>query len=128
MLNLKSILITGGTGSFGKKFVETIIKRYPDAKQIETVAKAIAPNARLEYIGIRPCEKLHEEMITESDSYNTIEFDRYYAILPSGAPNVEKYLNHYNARFVEPGFKYNSGTNTEWETIESIREKIKKIC
>jgi len=92
---------------------------------IETVAKAIAPNCRVEYIGIRPGEKLHEEMITESDSYNTIEFDRYYAILPTGI-DKQKYLKHYQAWEVPNGFKYNSGTNNDWETVESMREKIKK--
>ncbi len=92
---------------------------------IETVAQAIAPNCQVEYIGIRPGEKLHEEMITESDSYNTIEFDKYYAILPTDA-DKPKYLKHYNAWEVQNGFKYNSGTNTEWETVESMRDKIKK--
>lgn len=104
---------------------EIFVPKIPSYK-IETVARAIAPGARLEYVGIRPGEKLHEEMITESDSYNTIEFDRYYAILPSGA-NFEKYISHYNARMVTPGFKYNSGQNDEWETIESMREKIRKF-
>lgn len=103
---------------------EIFVPKIPSYK-IETVAKAIAPNAKLEYIGIRPGEKLHEEMITESDSYNTIEFDKYYAILPTYA-NFDKYLNHYGGKMVERGFKYNSGTNKEWETIESMREKIKK--
>lgn len=103
---------------------EIFIPKIPSYK-IETVAKAIAPEAELKYVGIRPGEKLHEEMITESDSYNTIEFDRYYAILPSGV-NFEKYLDHYKAQMVEQGFKYNSGTNVEWESIESMREKIKK--
>ena len=64
---------------------EIFVPKIPSYK-IETVAKAIAPNATLVDIGIRPGEKLHEEMITESDSYNTIEFERYYAILPSDAP------------------------------------------
>ena len=64
-------------------------------------------------------------MITESDSYNTIEFDKYYAILPSDA-NKEKYLKHYNAKEVEKGFTYNSGTNKEWETIESM-QTLKKL-
>ena len=63
---------------------ERFVPKIPSYK-IETAAKAIAPDARLEYIGIRPREKLHEEMITESGSCNTIEFDRYYAILPSRA-------------------------------------------
>ena len=92
---------------------------------IETVAQAIAPNCQVEYTGIRPGEKLHEEMITESDSYNTIEFDKYYAILPTNV-DKQRYLEQYQAWEVQNGFKYNSGTNTEWETVESMREKIKK--
>ncbi|MDR2970090.1 MAG: UDP-N-acetylglucosamine 4,6-dehydratase (inverting) [Tannerellaceae bacterium] len=103
---------------------EIFVPRIPSYR-IETVAKAIAPDAALEYIGIRPGEKLHEEMITESDSVNTIEFDRYYAILPSGVDR-EKYLRAYNAKEVPSGFRYNSGENTEWETVESMREKILK--
>lgn len=93
--------------------------------KIETVARAIAPNAKLVDIGIRAGEKLHEEMITTSDSYNTIEFDKYYAILTSDVKK-EEYLKHFNAREVEKGFQYNSKTNDTWETVESIRELIKK--
>jgi len=93
--------------------------------KIETVALAIAPNAKLVEIGIRPGEKLHEEMITASDSYNTIEFDKYYAILPPNA-DKQKYLKHFQAEEVERGFQYNSGTNNKWETVESMRELIKK--
>jgi UDP-N-acetylglucosamine 4,6-dehydratase (inverting) len=103
---------------------EIFVPKIPSYK-IEVLARAIAPEARLEYVGIRPGEKLHEEMITESDSYNTIEFDRYYAILPSAA-DFDKYLKHFNARMLTPGFRYNSGTNTDWETVETLREKIKK--
>lgn len=103
---------------------EIFVPKIPSYK-IETVAKAISPAASLEYVGIRPGEKLHEEMITESDSYNTVEFEKYFAILPSDA-NKEKYMKHFNAWEVVKGFKYNSGTNTEWETVESMREKIVK--
>ena len=103
---------------------EIFVPKIPSYK-IETVAKAIAPEAKLEYVGIRPGEKMHEEMITESDSYNTIEFDRYYAILPVSV-NKDRYISHYHAKEVPDGFKYNSGTNTEWETIESMKEKINK--
>lgn len=103
---------------------EIFVPKIPSYK-IETVAKAIAPNAILEDVGIRPGEKLHEEMITESDSYNTIEFDKYYAILPSGV-DKEKYINHYKAWEVPHGFTYNSGTNSEWETEDTLREKITK--
>ena len=104
---------------------EIFVPKIPSYK-IETVAKAIAPDAQIEYVGIRPGEKLHEEMITESDSYNTIEFDRYYAILPTDI-DKEKYLSHYKAKEVPKGFKYNSGTNSEWETIESMKEKINRF-
>ncbi|MFN3554331.1 MAG: UDP-N-acetylglucosamine 4,6-dehydratase (inverting) [Bacteroidales bacterium] len=104
---------------------ELFVPKIP-SYNIETVAKAIAPNAKLEYVGIRPGEKLHEEMITESDSYNTIEFDRYYAILPSDS-NKEKYLKHYNAKEVNKGFKYNSGTNDEWIDVEQMRELIRRF-
>lgn len=102
---------------------EIFVPKIPSYK-IETVAKAIAPNAKLVDVGIRPGEKLHEEMITDSDSYNTIEFDKYYAILATDAKK-EKYLAHFNAKEVEKGFKYNSGENSEWVSVEQMRELIK---
>ena len=103
---------------------EIFVPKIPSYK-IETVAKAICPDCALSYVGIRPGEKLHEEMITESDSYNTIEFDKYYAILPSDA-DKSKYLDHFKARKVERGFKYNSGTNTRFLDIEEIQKLIKE--
>lgn len=103
---------------------EIFVPKIPSYK-IEVIAKAIAPNAKLIETGIRPGEKLHEEMITSSDSFNTIEFDKYYAILPSNVEK-EKYLKHFSAKEVEKGFQYNSGTNDRWETLESIIELIKK--
>jgi UDP-N-acetylglucosamine 4,6-dehydratase (inverting) len=93
--------------------------------KIETLARAIAPEAKLIEVGIRPGEKIHEEMITASDSYNTIVFDKYYAILPSNIKK-EKYLEHFKAQEVEKGFQYNSGTNDRWETVESMRKLIKE--
>jgi UDP-N-acetylglucosamine 4,6-dehydratase (inverting) len=104
---------------------EIFIPKIPSYK-IETLARAIAPNAKLTEIGIRAGEKLHEEMITSADSYNTIEFDRYYAILPADAIK-ERYLKHFKAEEVVKGFQYNSGTNSEWETVDSLREKIKTL-
>lgn len=103
---------------------EIFVPKIPSFK-IETLAKAISPNAKLEYTGIRAGEKLHEEMITDSDSYNTIEFDKYYAILPSDI-DMSIYLKHYNGWEVPKGFKYNSGTNTEWLEVEDLRLLIKE--
>jgi UDP-N-acetylglucosamine 4,6-dehydratase (inverting) len=104
---------------------EIFIPKIPSYK-ITEVAKAVAPNCDTKIVGIRPGEKLHEEMITETDSMNTIDLGRYYAILPSisFSHQREDYIKHHNATEVPFGFKYNSGTNTEWETIETLREKI----
>ena len=91
------------------------------------VAKAIGPDCRIENVGIRPGEKIHEEMITSSDSFYTIDNGRNYIILPPlSNKNYQQYLDHYNAKPVEKGFTYNSGTNSEWLTVEQLREQIKK--
>lgn len=103
---------------------EIFVPKIPSYK-IETVANAIAPNAILQDIGIRSGEKLHEEMITESDSYNTIEFEKYYAILPSDADR-KKYLDHFKGWAVPKGYKFNSGTNNEWVGVDEMRDLIRK--
>lgn len=102
---------------------EIFVPKIPSYK-IETVAKAIAPNAELEYVGIRPGEKIHEEMITASDSFYTIDIGNYYAILSAGAKK-EKYLNHFGGKEVKKGFQYNSGENDQWVSIDEMRELIK---
>jgi FlaA1/EpsC-like NDP-sugar epimerase len=77
-------------------------------------------------VGIRPGEKIHEEMITESDSFYTWDLGSYYCILPSRTNwNLEEWVEKNSATKVPIGFKYNSGENTEWDTIETLREKIK---
>jgi UDP-N-acetylglucosamine 4,6-dehydratase/5-epimerase len=108
---------------------EIFIPKIPSYK-ITDVAKAIAPNAKLKEIGIRPGEKLHEEMITLTDALNTIDLGKYYAILPSVAFNhtYEDYINHHNAIKVPFGFHYSSDNNEEWETVESMRENIIRYC
>ena len=76
-------------------------------------------------VGIRPGEKIHEEMITPSDSYNTYDLGKYYTILPTVTPwDLEEFKNAHNAKQVPEGFSYNSGDNDEWETLESLRELI----
>ena len=75
--------------------------------------------------GIRPGEKLHEEMITASDSHNTIDIGPYFAILP--ADNKEKFKEFYNdARDVAKGFSYNSGQNDQWVSVDEMRKLIKE--
>jgi len=103
---------------------EIFVPKIPSYR-IETIAKAIAPNAKLVEVGIRAGEKLHEEMISESDSYNTIEFDKYFAILPT-VVLIQDYLNHFKAWKLTKGFRYNSGENKQWIEIEEMRELIKK--
>ena len=106
---------------------EVLVPKIPSYK-IMDMAKAIGPNCEYPIVGIRPGEKLHEEMITLSDSFNTIETDKYFMILPSGATDEQKdkFLHHYDARKVRQGFSYNSGENTEWIDVEEIREQIVK--
>lgn len=107
---------------------ELFVPKIPSYK-ITDVAKAIAPDCKLEVVGIRPGEKLHEEMITETDSLNTIEFDNYYVILPSMQLwDIEKFKRESNkteGKFCEFGFKYNSGTNTQWLSSKEIVDLIK---
>ena len=104
---------------------EIFVPKIPSYK-IFDVATAIAPSCKTEIVGIRPGEKLHEEMITETDALETIDLGKYYAILPSVSYShtKEDYIKHHNAVPVPEGFKFNSGTNTQWETIDSLREAI----
>ena len=103
---------------------EIFIPKIPSYR-ITDIAMAIAPNCKHEIIGIRPGEKIHEEMITASDSYNTYDLGKYYTILPS-IPNfnLEDYIKSFSAKKVIEGFTYDSGTNTDWETVDSMRALI----
>ena len=107
---------------------EVFVPKIPSYK-ISDVATAIAPELDQKIVGIRPGEKLHEEMITSSDSYNTVDIGKYYAILPQKSPysqySKEDYKKVFNGVDVPNGFSYNSGNNTEWETVESLREYVK---
>lgn len=93
--------------------------------KIGDVAKAIAPSIEHKVVGIRPGEKIHEEMITHSDSFYTYDMGRYYAILPT-VPNwnIIDYVSTFRAIKVPEGFEYNSNKNTDWETPESLRKLI----
>ncbi|MFN5675482.1 MAG: UDP-N-acetylglucosamine 4,6-dehydratase (inverting) [Bacteroidota bacterium] len=105
---------------------EIFVPKIPSYK-ITEVAKAIGPNCRHEIIGIRPGEKIHEEMITSSDSFSTYDLGKYYAILPQ-APSfkIEEFIQHFKAIKVEQGFQYNSKTNNEWVDAPKLQLLIKQ--
>ena len=104
---------------------EIFIPKIPSYRILD-VAEAVAPGIEIKIVGIRPGEKIHEEMITETDSLNTIDIGDKYVILPACNDRLtsEDYLKHYNGSFVKKGFKYNSEINDDWETIDSLRNKI----
>jgi UDP-N-acetylglucosamine 4,6-dehydratase len=104
---------------------ELFVPKIPSYKILD-VAKAVAPDCKLDIVGIRPGEKLHEEMITETDALNTYDCGKYYVISPATPNyNMKDWINRFNAKLVAEGFKYNSGTNTEWLNSEEIRSQIK---
>ena len=107
--------------SFGGEIFVPKIPSY----RITDVAKAINPKAKHTIIGIRPGEKIHEEMITSSDSFSTVDLGKYYAILPAHGPSSpESYKERKNAKCVKEGFSYNSGDNEHFLTVEKLRQLI----
>ncbi len=103
---------------------ELFVPKIPSYK-ITDVATAVGPECEQKIIGIRPGEKVHEEMITVSDSFTTYDLGKYYVILPQ-VPcwNLNDYIKHFDAKLVPQGFNYSSGLNTEWETIDGLRKLI----
>ena len=105
---------------------EIFIPKIPSYKILDVV-NAIDSKAKTKIVGVRPGEKIHEEMITSSDSYNTYDLGNYYAIIPQVPKwNLNEFLKFHNASKVSEGFSYNSKDNLEWETISSLRNLIKK--
>jgi FlaA1/EpsC-like NDP-sugar epimerase len=105
---------------------EIFVPKIPSYRIID-VATAIGPECEHPVVGIRPGEKIHEEMITVSDSSNTVDLGKYYAILsPSGQFKFERYCEQFNAMPVESGFSYNSGSNSVFLTIEQIQSLIRE--
>ncbi len=106
---------------------EIFVPKIPSYRILD-VAKALAPKCPTEIVGIRPGEKLHEEMITDTDSLNTIDLGKYYAILPSIKLEYSEseYMEHHKAEKVPFGFKYNSETNDKWETVSSLQTLVKE--
>tara|TARA_B100000674_G_C37501973_1_gene760821 strand:- start:300 stop:701 length:402 start_codon:yes stop_codon:yes gene_type:complete len=112
---------------------EIYVKKIPSMKVTE-IANTIAPDAKQEIIGIRPGEKLHEQMIGEEDAASTYEYDGYYKILPVINDWNDDPMRIKDGKKVDPNFTYNSSSNTEWMSndelklwIESNSEKLGKI-
>lgn len=105
---------------------ELFVPKIPSYR-LTDVAEAIAPGTEIRVTGIRPGEKIHEEMITVSDAFTTYDLGKYYVILPQvPAFDLNEYIRHFSAQKVQPGFYYNSNDNTEWETVDSLRKKIRQ--
>jgi len=105
---------------------EIFVPKIPSYRILD-VAEAIAPGCEKKFVGIRPGEKLHEEMITATDALNTLEFENYFVILPSmHLWDVDRYMEVFNGRRCEDGFSYSSKTNTEWLSVEQLRQLIRE--
>ncbi|MCG3770541.1 MAG: UDP-N-acetylglucosamine 4,6-dehydratase (inverting) [Nitrosomonadaceae bacterium] len=103
---------------------EILVPKIPSYR-ITDVAKAIGPECVHSVIGVRPGEKINEEMITASDSLNTVDMGKYYAILPVGAKySMQDYCEKAGARPVEQGFCYHSGSNEHFLTVDELRDLI----
>lgn len=105
---------------------EIFVPKIPSYR-ITDVAEAIGPECEKPVTGIRPGEKIHEEMITASDSFYTYDLGKYFVIIPATHKwLLEDFINEFRAIKVAYGFSYNSGDNKEWETITSLRNLIKE--
>lgn len=106
---------------------EILVPKIPSYK-ITDLALAIAPECEVRVVGIRPGEKLHEEMITISDSINALDLGKYFALLPSvNSPEASFYMKNFNAKPVVKGFSYDSGTNPDFLSVMQLRELISAI-
>jgi UDP-N-acetylglucosamine 4,6-dehydratase/5-epimerase len=107
---------------------ELFVPKIPSYRILD-VAKAIAPDAKCEFVGIRPGEKLHEEMITNTDALNCVEFEDYFVILPSTPLwDIDKFKKESNVsigKMCNQNFSYNSGTNKDFLSVNELQQLIK---
>lgn len=105
---------------------ELYVPKIPSYR-ITDVAEAIGPECEHPVVGIRPGEKIHEEMITSSDSFTTYDLGQYYVILPQVTKwDLETYIKEFDACKVSPGFSYTSGENEDFETVEGLRSLVRE--
>jgi len=106
---------------------EIFVPKIPSYK-ITDLAKAIAPNCKIKYVGIRAGEKIHEEMISVSEGYNTIDLGKYYSIIPSFSDySIDQYVKKFGGKKVKNKFSYNSLDNDNYLNVQQIRKLIQKI-
>jgi FlaA1/EpsC-like NDP-sugar epimerase len=103
---------------------EIFVPKIPSYR-ITDVAKAVAPNCKIEVVGIRPGEKLHEEMITTSDSATTIDIGPYYVILPINNGVKKRYIKERSAQAVPDNFSYNSGSNARFLSVTELEQLLR---
>lgn len=116
------VLWSLGNAAGGEIFVPKI-----PSYRITDLARAIGPECEHPVVGIRPGEKIHEEMITSSDSFQTVDLGPYFAILPSsGGYSISSYIEAHGGQQVPAGFSYNSGTNDTFLTVDQLRELIRQ--
>ncbi len=112
----------------GMKGGEIFVPKLPSCRILD-VAKAVAPEARIETVGIRPGEKLHEMMVPADEAWHTVEFDDHYIIQPTHPWwTGEEELMQRGGRPCEPGFSYCSSTNTEWLSVDDLRKLVAEYC
>jgi len=106
---------------------EIFVPKIPSYRILD-VAEAVCPNCEKPVVGIRPGEKIHEEMITVSDSYNTVDLGKYFAILPvTDREEISQYAETHNGSLLPEGWSYDSGNNTDFLSIEDLRALINEF-
>ena len=105
---------------------EIFVPKIPSYRILDLV-KAIDQKCQIKIIGVRPGEKIHEEMITQTDAINTIEFNDYFVILPAMRLwDVDEFIKHFVGRRCPDGFSYNSGSNSDWLSVADLRRLIEE--
>lgn len=103
---------------------EIFVPKIPSYRVVD-LAKAIGPDCEHPVVGIRPGEKIHEEMITASDSFHTVDLGSYFAILPSvGRDAIQSYCAAHGGKAVQTGFAYDSSSNSDFLTVDDLRALI----
>lgn len=103
---------------------ELFVRKIPSITMVD-LAKAMAPHLPIKVVGIRPGEKIHEMMISSEDARNTVEFDKFYIIMPD-LDGVREMMNH-NGKIAPENFEYHSGNNKDWLSIEQMKNLINEI-